>query len=235
MIVKRLLGSASGWQFAARPGYLSFALFAVGLCLCLSFWQWQRAESADARYQQFVQQQSQPATHWHGGQPAPYEALKASGQLQQLFLLDNQIRQGIVGWHVLGLLATDYGTLLLNLGWQSARDLRPTLNNFPSVMTVSGLAVYPEVGLMLAPAEDDPAWPGIMQQIDIPLLRQRLGAKLADFMIVVNTPGTGLATVHAAPDNKSAMHIGYALQWLLIAVACLTVFYFACRGEKNDP
>ncbi len=235
MIVKRLLGSASGWQFAARPGYLSFALFAVGLCLCLSFWQWQRAGSAEARYQQFVQQQSQPATHWHGGQPAPYEALTVNGQLQQLFLLDNQIRERIVGSHVLGLLATDYGPLLVNLGWQADAAPRPTLNDFASAMTVSGLAVYPEVGLMLAPAEDDPAWPGVMQQIDIPLLRQQLGAKLADFMIVVNTPDTGLATVHAAPDNKSAMHTGYALQWLLIAVACLTVFCFACRGEKDDP
>jgi cytochrome oxidase assembly protein ShyY1 len=160
--------------------------------------------------------------------------VRASGQLQQLFLLDNQIRQGIVGHHVLGLLVTDYGPLLLNLGWQSAHAPRPTLNNFPSVMTVSGLAVYPEVGLMLAPAKDDPAWPGLMQQIDIPLLRQQLGSDLADFMIVADKPAGGLASVHAAPEDKTPMHIGYALQWLLIAAACLGVCFFACRGDHND-
>lgn len=235
MTVKKLIGNGSGWQLSVRPGYLLFAVFAVSLCLTLSFWQWQRAQDAEARYQQFLQQKDQAPLSWQGGEPASYQPIKASGQIQRLFLLDNQISGGVVGWHVLAELLTDYGPVLINLGWQSKQSQAPDIIDFASPIQISGLASYPENGLMLAPALEDPAWPGVMQQIDIPLLREQLGSPLAPFVIVTDSSHAGLQPVKAGPDNKTAMHIGYAMQWLLIGMACLLAFFFASRGDNDEP
>lgn len=233
MTIKNLIGARSNWQLSIPPGYLLFTVFAISLCLILSLWQWQRGEDAKARYQQFLQQSEQAPLNWQGGQPAPYQPLKVTGQIQRVFLLDNQIRNGTIGWHVLAELATDFGPVLINLGWQSRQSPAPEVTDFASPLQISGLTSYPQVGLMLAPALDDPAWPRVMQQIDIPLLRQQLGSPLAPFMIVADNSLAGLEPVKAAPENKTAMHIGYAVQWLLIGLACLLFLFFTSRGDHK--
>jgi len=225
---QRLLQAKSDGAFSFRPGYLLFAAFAISLCLFLSHWQWQRAQAAQDRHQRFLQQQETPPVPL-SDTAAEFQRVIANGHIERLFLLDNQIHQGQVGWHVIALLSNQKRPVLVNLGWTAKAEAKPTLSDFTGVANISGRTKTPETGLMLADAQEDPAWPGVLQQIDIPLLNQHLDTDLFPFVMYADPASTQFIAVEAAPANKYPMHMGYAVQWLLIAIACGVVTVIACR------
>ncbi len=231
MITKRVTWTWFGWQLSVQLIYFVFVCCVVAICLILSHWQWQRAQDAEQRYQTYLSR-TQQAPVSLSSRVRDYQLVEAQGSIKQLWLLDNQIRDGIVGWHVLAVLETEHFPVLVNLGWQSNTDSPPTIDQLSGQLSVGGRVKQPEVGLMLAPAEQDPAWPGIMQQIDIPLLNSQLDMQLAPFVIYDNKGLLGLAPFSVAPENKYPMHIGYSVQWFLIAVAFVTGFIFVCRQES---
>lgn len=231
MITKRITLNWFGWQLSVQLMFFVFISCVVAICLMLSHWQWQRAQDAEQRYQTYLSR-NQQAPVVLSSSVRDYQQVEARGSIERLLLLDNQIHDGVVGWHVLAVLKTKQFPVLVNLGWQAATDTTTTLDLFPTDISVSGWVKQPEVGLMLAPAEKDPAWPGILQQIDIPLLNSHLDMQLAPFVIYDNKGLLGLAPVSVAPENKYPMHIGYSVQWLLIAVAFVTGFIFVCRQES---
>ncbi len=231
MITKRVTLNWFGWQLSVQLMFFIFICCAVAICLMLSHWQWQRAQGAEQRYQTYLSRTEQTPVVLSSS-VKDYQQVEARGSIERLLLLDNQIRDGVVGWHVLAVLKTEQFPVLVNLGWQATTDTTPTIDLLPTNISVRGRVNQPEVGLMLAPAKQDPAWPGIMQQIDIPLLNSHLDTQLAPFVIYDNKGLLGLAPVSVAPENKYPMHIGYTVQWLLIAVAFVIGFIFACRQES---
>lgn len=213
-----------------RPAYLLLVGGVVILCLLLSAWQYQRAEQAEKRYQHYLDELQQPASALSANL-ANYQRVQFSGRVNQIFLLDNQILDRQPGWHVLADIDTEIGPLLVNLGWRSKQMAIRKPTDFPNPIEIIGQVKWPEPGLMLAPAEKDPAWPGVMQQIDIPLLNQYQSRHFAPFVVFADYSFAGLAPIPVSPQNKQPMHLGYALQWLLIAIACLAGLFFACRQE----
>jgi cytochrome oxidase assembly protein ShyY1 len=229
---QRLVQVKTHGAFSFRPAYLLFAAFAISLCLFLSHWQWQRAQAAEAHYQSYLQQQEKPPVTL-ADKPAEFQRVSINGHLERLFLLDNQMTQGQVGWHVLGLMTSESKPVLVNLGWTPKAEAKPTLSDFAGIENISGRIKTPEPGLMLAEARDDPAWPAVLQQIEIPLLNQHLDIELLPFVIYADPAPVGLATVKAAPENKYPMHVGYAVQWLLIGFACGLMTFIACRRRET--
>lgn len=213
-----------------RPAYLLIVGSVILLCLLLSGWQYQRAQQAETRYQHYLNELKQPAASLSADMNN-YQRVQFSGSVNQLFLLDNQILDGQVGWHVLADIDTEIGPLLVNMGWQSKQMSLRKPADFPSPINIVGQVKWPEPGLMLAPAEQDPAWPGVMQQIDIPLLNHYQSRHFAPFVVFADYSFAGLAPISVSPENKQPMHLGYALQWLLIALACLTGLFLVCRQE----
>lgn len=215
-----------------RPAYLLIVGSAIMLCLLLSGWQYQRAQEAETRYQHYLAELTQPAAPL-SAEMVNYQRVQFSGSVNQLFLLDNQILDGQVGWHVLADVDTPIGPLLVNLGWQSKQMAIRKPGDFANPINIIGQVKWSEPGLMLAPAHQDPAWPGVMQQIDIALLNQYQSRHFAPFVVYADHSFAGLAPTPVSPENKHAMHIGYALQWLLIALAFVVGIYFACRQEPK--
>lgn len=232
MTAQRLLQARFQGPFTLRPAYLLFAAIAISLCLFLSHWQWQRAQAAETRYQVYQQQQNQPPAALSEA-PAEYQRVYASGTIENLFLLDNQIYQGQVGWHVLGLLRSQQGPIVANLGWTAKTETKPSLTEFSDINRLTGRIKTPEPGLMLEEAREDPAWPGVLQQIEIPLLSQHLNIKLLPYVIYADPAPAGLVAVDAAPENKYPMHAGYAVQWLLIGLACAVITVIASRRRDT--
>lgn len=232
MTAQRLLQTRFQGAFTLRPAYLLFAAFAISLCLFLSHWQWQRAQAAEARYQVYLQQQNQPPALLSQDLPE-FQRVETRGTIENLFLLDNQIYQGQVGWHVLGLLRSQQGPILVNLGWTAKTETKPSLTAFSDINRLTGRIKTPEPGLMLAEAREDPAWPGVLQQIEIPLLSQHLNIKLLPYVIYADPAPVGLVAVNAAPENKYPMHAGYAVQWLLIGLACAIITVIASRRRES--
>lgn len=218
-----------------RPAYLLLVSSVILLCLILSGWQYQRAQQAESRYQQYQSELKQAASTLTS-EMVSYQRVQFSGSVNQLFLLDNQILDGQVGWHVLADLETEIGPLLVNLGWQSQQMRIRKPADFPDPIHVVGQVKIPETGLMLAPAQQDPAWPAVMQQIDIPLLNQYQSRHFAKFIVYADYSFAGLAPIPVSPENKYPMHLGYAVQWFLIAVACAVGLFIVYRKESaHDP
>ena len=227
-MAKQFSWTGFGWTWSVRPGYALLVFCIVCLCLTLALWQWQRAQSAAARYLQYQQQLMQPSSPLTASSKN-YQKVTTHAQIRQLFFLDNQIHQGKAGFFVIAEAETKAGLLLVSLGWQSRQSMRTTLSDLPQVLAIEGILVKPEPGLMLAAAVADPAWPETMQQIQIPLLNQHFGYQLLPFVLHAEVSPAPLATVPFRIKNKYPMHLGYVIQWLLIALVFLIGFVFVCR------
>lgn len=234
MLSKSIDWSALNWHFSARPAYLVFICFAVSLCLLLSHWQWQRAQVAQQRHANYQKQSVLPPATL-SPQLTDFQSVHIEGHIKRLFFLDNQVNQGLAGWHVLAELDTKRYSILVNLGWQSKHDTPINLADLPESIAVTGLVKTPEPGFMLANAEADPNWPRLLQQIHIPLLNQHFDSQLLPFVVFADNSVAGLRPVSVPIENRYPMHLGYAIQWLLIAAVCVVGFLLISRrSDASD-
>jgi len=230
---QRFIWSCFNWKLSIQWPYLMFVCCVVVLCLFLFHWQWQRAQSAAIRYEQYQAHVSQPATVLSAS-PQQYQKVAIKGEIQHLLLLDNQIYQGEVGWHVLAMVQTHQVVILVNLGWQSKRSQLIQQSDLANPIELQGMLKKPQSGFMLQAAKKDPSWPQVLQQIQIPLLNDHYGYKLLPFVLYADAPVANLVPAVVAFDNKYHMHLGYAIQWLLIAVVCVIGFIYFCRQEHKQ-
>ncbi len=221
------------WKLSIQLPYLVFVCCAVVLCLMLSLWQWQRAELAEIRYEQYQVQASMPASALSTSSQQ-YQRVAITGTIKNLMFLDNQIYQGSVGWHVLAVVQTNQGMILVNLGWQSKRSQLLQQMDLPKLIELQGMLKLPRPGFMLQAANKDPNWPQLLQQIQIPLLNEHYGYQLIPLVLYADTPIANLIPATAAIDNKYPMHLGYAIQWLMIAGVCVFGFIYFCRQEHKQ-
>lgn len=234
MSTKQVEYKALNRHFSVHPAYLVFVCSAVILCLVLANWQWQRAQTAQQRYAFFLKQSSLPPVQL-SSQLTEFQTARLSGDIKRLFFLDNQIHQGIVGWQVIAQVDTNDYPVLVNLGWQSKQDKPITTAELPDVLAVSGLLKKPEPGFMLAKSEADPNWPYILQQIQLPLLNAHFHYQLFPYVVYANDAIADLTPAPVQIENKFAMHLGYAIQWGLIAIVCVVGFIvFSRRTAPYD-
>lgn len=234
MIMKQVECRALNWHFSVHPAYLIFVSSAVLLCLVLAHWQWQRAQTAQQRHAFFIEKSSLPPAPL-SSQLTEFQAVRLNGEIKRLFFLDNQIYQGIVGWHVIAEVTTPEYPVLVNLGWQSKLAKPLSIAELADTISITGVIKKPESGFMLAKAEADPNWPQIMQQIQLPLLNKHFQYQLFPYVIYSNTSIAHLTPVPVQIENKHPMHLGYAIQWLLIAAVCIVGFIvFSRRTPRYD-
>ena len=79
------------------------------------------------------------------------------------------------------------------------------------------------------------AWPAVVQVIDVKLLSQQLGYPLVDFQIELDqADGHGFIRAWQEPVAMTPeKHIGYAVQWFLLALT-LTVLFIKYGLKNND-
>ena len=233
MTAHRFIWTCFNWKLSVQLPYFVFVCCAVMLCLLLSHWQWRRAQTAAIRYQEYQTQVSQPAMPLSVSSQQ-YQKVAITGEIKHLMLLDNQIYQGSVGWHVLAIVQTDQGTILVNLGWQSKHSQLIKQGDLANPIKLQGMLKKPQSGFMLQAATKDPNWPRILQQIQIPLLNEYYGYELLPFILYANEPIANLVPAVATLENKYYMHLGYAIQWLLIAGVSVCGFIYFCRQEQKQ-
>lgn len=163
------------------------------------------------------------------------------------FLLDNQVRAGRMGFHVLTLFRTTSGrAVLVDRGWIPAaaqRSERPVLPP-PRATTVRGRAHVPQQAAvqLYALRYDRLQRLDYLPALDLPVLARALGLSLEPYVIrlepsaadgfvrdwVVVTDG------RMGPDK----HRAYAVQWFGLALAVLVIWslllYRRLTDKKND-
>jgi cytochrome oxidase assembly protein ShyY1 len=232
--------------FAFNTLWVILTLTAFAILINLSWWQLNRAADKTAQLQRLASLQAAGAL-----QPSQLALLPAAdidaAPLQghgrwlapYVWLLDNQIVQGRVGYDVIipvqaaGLAQP----LLVNLGWLAAperRDSLPEVTITPQI-ALDGLLRTKVDGLLLLGqnAEISGQWPMRIQQVNYAQLSEHSALQLYPALLYQQN-GSDF-TPHYQPVVLSPeKHRGYALQWFLLGIAVLGVALAASHQGKAN-
>ena len=223
-----------------KLGWLIFtSLVFVGL-LKLSHWQYSRAIEKQHRLEKIAHlEQSEPIAladinnlnqklneninDW----PV---VVTASFNNELVFLLDNQVHQGQLGYRVLQLAMNKQHAVLVNLGWLKGsidRSKFPTVTPIDGIINFRGNVRFIEQGISLK-AQDysQVTWPLRVQQIELneiaELIKDTVDVPLLPFVIYLNKNEPFGYTKNWQPIvMPPEKHMGYAVQWLALAIAWL--------------
>lgn len=215
-------------------------LAAVVIMFALGFWQLDRADAKEQRLAQIEQRQqrSQISLQALTKFDSDIRDIKftAQGELlsDRLFLLDNRINNGRVGYEVIVPLNTDNGLLMVNMGWVPAGATRQDLPliHLPSGPTgFSGIASVPDKNPMITEtATVGESWPIVIQQIDFEVFQSFLKLPvLKVIMLLDQTQELGFVRNWQPVVMPPEKHLAYAIQWFGLALACILVFIFALK------
>lgn len=219
------------------------------LLLSLGLWQLDR-EAEKQRLQQTyaARQQLQPVAleTLNPREDLQYRQVEVRGRYdnQHVFLLDNRVYQGRVGYEVIAPLQSDGGlTVLINRGWTPAGPSRAELPQVAAVdgpVTVRG-AVYVPVGadFVLGTELAGEGWPRVVQTLVPETLWQMAGydsgTALFPYTVRVDEGVAGaLQRYWPVITTSPEKHRAYAVQWFAMAAMLLGLYlWYSTRAEET--
>jgi len=220
------------------------AITCIVIMFLLGFWQLDRKSQKDQRLAQIESRQDAQALSLTDVIDSPYDyvdfAVRFSGKPKQaLFYIDNRIKNSIAGYEILTPVKTDYGIVLINLGWVPGSGNRKELPRIssPKTSTFEGRMYIPSDNRMISETNFNyGAFPVLMQQIDFDEIQKHLGESVLPFTIRLK-PEDNVGFVRdwqvvvMAPEK----HLGYAIQWFGLGIAGLTVFLLTVLKSIQKP
>lgn len=205
----------------------AFALLLIPVLIGLGFWQLERAEEKALILQSW--QQSEPLLQLPT-EPVAGTRIRLNGTLdtRHLFLLDNKIREGRVGYEVIAGFYPQHGStgILVNLGWVVGnldRAILPEVKLPTDSVEMIGNLVEGSKGLLLGVDNWQKTWPVRVQQLDLKRAEETLGGALYPAVLRVAEPLTvELVTGWQVVNMPPAKHQAYALQWFGLALVLIT-------------
>ena len=157
------------------------------------------------------------------------------------FLVDNQVRDGQVGYWVIEEFKHINGErFLVNRGFLAGAQDRtvPSVPDPAVAVPVTVLAtVWPDLGLPPIFSEDpwpEGRWPLVVQRKEIPRMAARIDARVLELRLHDGEPGA-LKAISQHVDFGEATHRGYAFQWFALATVLLAGYlYLWFRWGKRD-
>lgn len=169
-----------------------------------------------------------------------YKRIRVAGfyDSNHQFLIDNQVRNGKVGYMVLTPFIFNEQpklAVLVNRGWIDGGRQRSILPNIAISNTVSSVVgrinqpVRP--GIKLSGAEiPSEGWPAIVQWPDIAVISQKLGYALRD--LVIELDDDQIEGYQRQWQNQAVItpekHLAYALQWFSLAATLTALSLWFC-------
>ncbi len=214
------------------------------LPIALGFWQLDRAQQKKALLQQ--QHAVADTTIIVDNLDAldkvgQFQTLQISGEYDNThqFLLDNRFHDHQLGYDVLTPFYVDNKILLVNRGWiprlEERRQL-PTLPAIASQQTIVGTVYYPaERRFTLSDDEEFLGiWPQIIQNVDTVQLSQQLNQDIIPFTLRLNKDqADGFTRDWPIITMSVEKHIGYAVQWFIIAIVLIICFITVCIKSRS--
>jgi surfeit locus 1 family protein len=232
-------------RYEFRPRLATTLAAAAGMALGLAAAQWQlgRAHEKERLAARLESRAREPAAVLTAteGKVADLEwrRVTASGRFAPAYavFIDNRIRRGVAGYHVV--MPLEIGTggdryVLVNRGWIAGRPDRsrlPEVTTPGAVVQVTGLAVVPsrrflELSTMVAEGK-------VWQNLTLERYRQAFPIPLQPVVIQQESDlADGLAREWDPPDLGINKHYGYAFQWLALAATVL-VFYLVTHVRRR--
>lgn len=222
-------------------------IIGLGLLLGLGTWQLQRAAEKQRLLAEYERKTQSDVIALKDGVHVTVEMLHlrpvtASGTLDgdHAMLLDNRIRDSVVGYDVLVPLKLEGSgiAVLINRGWLARgaqRTIKPALEHPTGNVKVHGTAVRPNrayrLGGMLEPNSH---WPHIVQFVALDEMQALLGYRLLPVVLRLAADDplalrTGWPIVTLSPQR----HYGYAVQWYGLAAALLIIYLVAATRRRT--
>ena len=205
----------------------------IALTLSLALWQVNRAGEKSRRQALFEARMAEAPVRLTGSVPSPdalmYRQVRVSGEwlAERQVFIDNQIREGRAGFHVVTPLRIDGSrdAVLVNRGWiaRSRAYPRPPDVDVPQGrVEVSGIATRPPARyLELSP---DTIAGNVWQNLSIERYRSRTGLAVLPVVVLMDSAAPGLSAVREKPDAGIAKHQEYALTWFALATTALVLW-----------
>ncbi|MDO6694354.1 SURF1 family protein [Aliiglaciecola sp. 3_MG-2023] len=228
-----------------HPYFATFlVLLAVAILCSLGVWQLQRGHYKTDRIQQIELRKAttplniEDILERQDKRDLPLE-FKGRMLVNKIFLLDNRIENGQVGFHVLVPVRTEFGVVITNLGWVKGGQYRNDLPKFdlPTYEQVLfGTSWVPTVNPMVTEtAQITDSWPVLVQSIDLTLMSKFLGTEVLPMVLQLDPAFPIGFSRHWVPVVMAPeKHYGYAIQWFALAMACFVIYVVALR-KRNAP
>ena len=228
-------------RFHIRPIPLLGTLFLLGVFLSLGWWQQGKGDRLEAQRAQFEQRGALAPIALSGQarvDAAAFDNLPVSAkgeyQASEQFYLDNRQENGVPGFQVLTPLKLEGSTMrvLVNRGWMAWPGPRGVIPQVPvpqGTVQVTGRAQKPSDKKFLLMTDPGDERAKLWMQVDLPRIQKQLGVPVQPVVLLQHSgdaPDT-LVRNWPPPQDRVAMHKGYALQWFGMAVALLVFFGFA--------
>ena len=214
-----------------------FTVVLLPVMVGLGFWQLQRADEKNTIQQSLEQQQALPPIDLAQTDPSEnttFRRVRFSGRLdrQHIWLVENQVYQGKIGFHLLlSVELQDGRNVLVNAGWLAGGGQRgeiPPLPELPEVAAFTGQLRAVSENRFLRGALVDAGWPKRILQVDIPAMEKSLGKSLLPWVVQLDAASPLAQTVYWPALNMSAdKHIAYAVQWFLMAFVLMILWLYA--------
>lgn len=236
-----------------RPSVFAVLLTLLGIAVfcVLGVWQLRRADYKETVLARFHHAATAPymslgeAISEHG--QGIYPHVKVSGVLdgRQVYLLDDQMRQGRLGVMVF-VPFTPTGslhTLLVNLGFLA--KMGPDSTSVPDLppipdrpVTLTGIYAPPPLpGLKLGgnPLTREKTWPKLVTWIDPREIGVDLRREVYPHVLLLDPdPHSAYLRSWTANVMLPARHRAYALQWFTFALAAVVIFFVLHRVKPTD-
>ncbi|MGE3320100.1 MAG: SURF1 family protein [Candidatus Berkiella sp.] len=217
------------WVFKPRFRITLVTLLGVTLLCSLGVWQLMRKEQKITLQQQAAIAITQAPLDKAALLAAPTQRyalveLKGTFLNQYSILLDNKIKNGQVGYHLVTPIAlTETQWLLVDRGFIPAGPSRSQLPKIPSILgevTIEGYLDFSYRNPFISnPLEtQNIQWPLRMQHLDLPLLGSIWHKEIFPMLVILDAKPT-----HISLGISPAKHQGYAVQWFGLS---LTLFFF---------
>src|SRR5574340_550913 len=228
-----------------RPVPLLSALAALAVALLLAWWQLERAHEKEARTEQAraaaalaplrLDVQRVDARQVEGRKATASGAWRDD----KTILLDNEIHDGVAGYHVLTPLCRDgigRPCVLVDRGWLAVPRSRgewPVFSTPRGEVMVSGVARMPERRLTLSA---DTVEGRVWQALDLGRYAAWAGLALQPVVVVATGGGSREGLVRAAvsvPSSGAARHYGFAAMWAALGLTAVVMWAVHTRSEER--
>ena len=220
--------------------YVAAALITAAMTY-LGFWQLSRAEQKQTIKDFVTEQQSQQVNLNQGLLQEGMLYQQASGQgrflLEQTILIDNQVYQGQVGYHIIApfQFSDSEQIVLVNVGWVAigaSREIKPEINLPQSALEISGRLQKPHAKPPLWLDKYELIHQGVWQFLPIKEFIEHSGLQVKSLILELDPDFRGISGYprlwREYDDKWINRHKAYALQWFSMAI----VFILMCLVLK---
>ena len=222
---------------------LMFTVAFTALFITLGFWQLERAVEKTVQIAQHARLLNLPAEKLEGvpgDERLDGRLVQLVGKIEveQVFLLDNVVLDGRVGFEVVHSMQLDQGgTVLINRGFVAAGASRAVLPSVPALAdrgTASG-RIYRSDWVNSDQALAYDGWPRIVPTQDPGVLSGLLARQLLPFVVRLEASDpNGLPRNWVTSVMLPEKHQGYAVQWFAMAVVLICMFLYFTFGRQTQ-